>query len=115
MFCQKCGSQNQDDALKCVSCGETLNSRVGAGQPVINIVNTNTNTNTNVNPAVAGYPKNKWVSFFLCLFTICGHKFYEGKAGMGILYLFTVGLFGVGWIIDLINLLMKPNPYYVRY
>ncbi|MGN1085761.1 MAG: NINE protein [Porcipelethomonas sp.] len=115
MFCQKCGSQNQDDAIKCVNCGETLNTQSGAGQPVINIVNTNTNTNTNVNPAVAGHPKNKWVAFFLCLFTFCGHKFYEGKIGMGILYLFTAGLFGIGWIIDLITLLTRPNPYYVRY
>ena len=38
------------------------------------------------------------------------HKFYEGKIGMGILYLFTVGLFGIGWVIDLIVLLLKPNP-----
>lgn len=58
-------------------------------------------------------PKNKWVSFILCLCTVCGHKFYEGKKGMGILYLFTAGLFGIGWIIDLITLLFKPNPYYV--
>lgn len=41
------------------------------------------------------------------------HKFYEGKVGMGILYLFTVGLFGIGWVIDCIALLFKPNPYFV--
>lgn len=58
-------------------------------------------------------PKNKWISFFLCLFTICGHKFYEGKIGMGILYFCTVGLFGIGWIIDLITIALKPNTYYV--
>ena len=60
-----------------------------------------------------GNEKNKWVAFFLCLFTICGHKFYEGKIGMGVLYLFTGGLFGIGWFVDLIVLLTKPNPYYV--
>lgn len=32
---------------------------------------------------------------------------------MGILYLFTLGLFGIGWLIDTIILLFKPNPYYV--
>ena len=40
-------------------------------------------------------------------------KFYEGKIGMGILYLFTCGLFGIGTLIDFIVLLFKPNPYYV--
>lgn len=30
------------------------------------------------------------------------HKFIEGKIGMGVLYLFTGGLFGIGWIIDVI-------------
>ena len=29
-----------------------------------------------------------------------GHRFYLGHLGMGILYFFTLGLFGIGWIID---------------
>ena len=63
-----------------------------------------------------GVWKNKWVAFFLCLFfgIFGAHKFYEGKIGMGILYLFTFGLFGIGWFIDCIVLLFKPNPYFVH-
>lgn len=58
--------------------------------------------------------KNKWVSFFLCLFLgVLGiHKFYEGRVLLGILYLCTGGLFLIGVIIDLISLFFKPNPYY---
>ena len=58
---------------------------------------------------------DKWVALLLCIFLgfLGGHKFYEGKAGMGVLYIFTGGLFGVGVIIDLITILTKPNPYYV--
>ena len=58
--------------------------------------------------------KNKWVSFLLCLFLgpLGIHKFYEGKVLLGIVYIFTLGLFGVGVLIDLIILLFKPNPYY---
>ena len=62
-----------------------------------------------------GKRKNKWVAFLLCLFLGCygGHKFYEGRIGMGILYFFTAGLLGIGWLVDCIVLLRKPNPYYV--
>ena len=58
--------------------------------------------------------KDKWVSFFLCLFigVFGAHKFYEGKILLGILYFFTAGLFGIGVVYDLIVLFFKPNPYY---
>lgn len=37
------------------------------------------------------------------LFGWCGiHKFMQKKAGMGILYLLTFGLFGIGWVYDCI-------------
>lgn len=58
--------------------------------------------------------KSKWVSFFLCLFlgVFGAHKFYEERILMGILYIFTGGILGIGVIVDLIVLLFKPNPYY---
>ena len=58
--------------------------------------------------------KSKWVSFFLCLFlgVFGAHKFYEGRILLGILYIFTGGLFGIGIIVDLVILFFKPNPYY---
>lgn len=48
--------------------------------------------------------KNKTVALLLCIFLggLGAHKFYVGKVGMGIIYLFTFGLFGFGWIIDII-------------
>ena len=57
--------------------------------------------------------KSKWVSFFLCLFLgmFGAHKFYEGRVFLGVLYICTGGLFGIGIIIDLIVLFFKPNPY----
>ena len=43
-----------------------------------------------------------WVQFFICLFfgMFGVHKFLDGKIGMGFLYLFTMGLFGIGWLVD---------------
>lgn len=120
MFCKKCGKQISDDSINCPNCGtstENVAQQAAAGQPIINIVNTNTNTNANTNAGGIGNPKNKWVAFVLCLFLgyLGAHKFYDGKAGMGILYLCTLGLFGIGWIIDIISILGRPNPYYVSY
>ena len=45
-------------------------------------------------------------AFFLCLFFgFFGiHRFYLNKIGTGLLWLFTGGLFVIGWFIDLLNL-----------
>lgn len=54
--------------------------------------------------------KRQIVAFLLCLFLgLLGiHRFYLGYTGMGVLYIFTAGLFGIGWLVDLI-LLIIPN------
>lgn len=42
--------------------------------------------------------------FWLLLGVLGGHKFYLGRPGMGLLYLFTFGLVTIGWLIDLFTL-----------
>ena len=69
----------------------------------------------NGTPVIGPHTVNKVIylvlAFFLGGFGI--HKFYEGRVGLGLLYLFTGGLCGIGVIVDLIMLILKPNPYYV--
>ena len=47
--------------------------------------------------------KSKTVALLLCIFLgyFGGHQFYVGKKGMGVLYFFTLGLFCIGWFIDI--------------
>lgn len=113
-YCKHCGAQIEDDVVICTSCGKQV-EEVKAQQPNVVINNTNTNVNSNSDAYMASRMRNKWVAFCLCLFlgAFGAHKFYEGKAGMGILYIFTCGLFGIGWLIDIISILCKPNPYYI--
>ena len=51
-------------------------------------------------------PKSRSAALLLCFFFgVFGvHRFYVGKAGTGILYLFTAGGFGIGWMIDMITI-----------
>ena len=119
-FCKECGQRIAKKAVICPQCGcqvEDMKSNDAPAQIVIN--NSNQNANNNLNVGV-GAPVgtrlgNKWVAFFLCLFLgyFGAHKFYEGKVGGGILYMLTFGLFAIGWFIDLISLLCKPNPYLI--
>ena len=113
-FCKHCGEKIPEDAVICTKCGRQVEEikKNGGEQIVIN--------NTAVSNATAmaggyGRAKNKWVSIILCVLLgiFGGHKFYEGKIGLGIIYLLTMGLFGIGVVIDFIVLLFKPNPYYV--
>ena len=121
-YCKHCGNKIPVDAVLCTACGRQVEDlhQNNNTQPNIVINNSNANVNSNVNNNAGmafGNPKNKWIALALCFFLgfLGAHKFYEGKGGMGVVYLFTVGLFGIGVFIDFFSILSKPNPYYVRY
>ena len=139
MVCQHCGSLIPDDAKFCVNCGapqeaepdvgaEEFASSQGGVTPPPGWGAPQAGASYSASPvfiqpgdadqrALANLPeyRNKWVTAALCFFLggLGVHKFYEGKIGMGILYLFTLGLFGIGSLVDLIKTLLRPDTYYL--
>ena len=102
-FCRHCGQELLESVTTCPKCGGNVEEN---SQPNIVI-------NNNIDPSKKEV--KKWTAFLLCFFLggLGAHKFYEGKIGMGILYILTLGLFGIGVLVDLITILTKPDPYYV--
>ncbi len=52
-------------------------------------------------------PKSKTTALLLCIFFgVMGfHRFYVGKVGTGLLYIFTGGIAGLGTLVDLIKII----------
>lgn len=131
VFCSECGRRlssedPQRDASGRVFVSNTTfssNTTVNNNTSNINYTTVNIGTQPGASapqpeymPVRYGRRVDKWAAFLLCLFLgpIGAHKFYEGKTGMGLLYLFTGGLLGIGWIADLLIILGKSDPYWVN-
>ncbi len=120
-FCKYCGQKIPMDAVVCTKCGRQVEELRTSSSPSSGGMNMNVNIQNSAplagNRSFVPYkkPLSKWTAFFLCLFFgwLGAHKFYEGKNGMGVLYLFTFGLLGIGIVIDLISLFFKPHTYYI--
>lgn len=100
--CPRCGSFYE--TRYCPNCG--FSEEKGDEKPPVFVVENesrpaaeNSGGQTKV---VSSY--NRWIAFFLCAFLgyLGVHRFYVGKIGSGLVYMFTGGLFGFGWILDLI-------------
>ena len=118
-FCKHCGEKIPTDAVICTKCGRQVEEIKKSGNEQI-IINNSSSSSASASAVAVGNsygraPLNKWIALALCAFLgfFGAHKFYEGKTGLGVLYLFSGGLFGIGIFIDFISLLFKPNPYYV--
>ena len=108
MKCASCGASHHPDSLHCAYCGSFLPAAYRQPPPpppqpvVYNIYQ--------AAPAPAPRlisPKSRWAALVMCWFLgLLGvHRFYVGKIGTGLLYLFTGGLLGFGVVADFIAIL----------
>lgn len=111
MVCKNCGADVGSEYRLCPYCGTEMEyPNTPKSQPIVinNVVNATAQSNVNSVPvyAVQKSSKSRIVALIVCIFlgVIGGHCFYVGKVGMGILYLFTCGLFCIGWIHDIIKI-----------
>lgn len=109
-FCKYCGEKIDMACIICPKCGKQV-EQLKQEPPQVVIHNNNVNANTNINKtgACGDYPyKNRIVALLLAVFLgyIGIHRFYVGKIGTGIIWLFTLVFFGIGWIVDVIIILI---------
>lgn len=52
--------------------------------------------------------KRRGTALLLCIFLgfLGAHNFYVGRIGRGVVYLFTMGLFGIGWVADIVRIVL---------
>lgn len=101
-ICPKCGEAMPEDSFYCLNCGNAFSEQGIEFETIKRRINMQTGT-----------WRNKWIALILCVFFgwLGIHRFYEGKVFTGLLYLCTLGFFGIGWIVDIVRLAKEPNPY----
>ncbi len=107
--CESCGSKQYlktKNGYKCKYCG-TIQDVISSGvveekQPKADI---EVNQIINSTPSIKHNVKNALIMLLVCVFAgVYGiHKFMERKIFLGILYLCTFGLLGIGWFIDVVR------------
>lgn len=103
-----CGKLISPNAMVCPTCGEPINDgkkqkrfSFGDGYLARSLLGKRT-------------VKSKFTALLLCatLGFLGAHKFYEGDKRLGRKYLFTLGLFGIGYFYDFFIILFTPMKVY---
>lgn len=117
-FCKFCGEKIPEDSVVCTKCGRQVENTGKDGITINNVSNASSSASASAAARTGEVIRkrvDKTTALLLCIFFgyFGAHKFYEGRGALGVLYLFTFGLFGFGWLIDIFIIAGKSNPYYV--
>lgn len=106
-FCEYCGYEMPRNASGTISNNQTnstvINNYYSAQQQTPPSNQTVSRPYIQI-PAVSR--KSQTVALVLCIFFgfFGAHYFYVGKIKIGILYFLTMGLFGIGWLVDIFRI-----------
>lgn len=100
-FCAYCGSEmpKEKEAINITDNRNTvINNYYTQAAPT-----TSAPARKRTQPAPVYSNKSKVVALILCILLgyFGAHYFYIGKPGIGVLYICTLGLFGIGWLVDI--------------
>ena len=136
MICPNCGAPCTGNV--CEYCGAALpyngpdHVQIDNSRNTVNVIYNNNYYSQEAPVRQVAYvqrpvcsPKSRSTALMLCIFLgwVGVHRFYVGKVGTGILYMFTGGCLYIGWIIDIISIakgtfcdsnglpLIKENQY----
>ena len=113
MKCPGCGTPVNQDESFCNNCGAFIPSDEN-GKKTQNENSQEPHRDQSArgyNPREIFSSKSRTAALLWCIFLglFGAHKFYLGKFWVGVVYIFTYGLFGIGWLIDL-TVLIAGNP-----
>lgn len=103
-FCKFCGEKIPMDAVVCTKCGRQVEELKNNDKQVI----INNSVSSGSKYTTMSSDKSKKTALLMCIFGgwFGLHQYYVGNIKRGILYTFTIGLFFIGWITDIIKILL---------
>ena len=113
-YCKYCGEIIDKECMVCPKCGKQIEQLQNVSQPNI-VINNAASANATADNHVNGMgipgmisPKSRLIALLLSIFLgwLGIHRFYAGKIGTGILWMFSFGMLGIGWLYDVIVILL---------
>ena len=105
-YCEYCGTKMPAERVETTTINAdhvTVNNYYDS-QPQAGAAGLYRNAAFGAGPAMGVSPKSRLVALLLCIFFgyFGVHRFYARRYLMGVVYLLTVGLFGIGWVVDIV-------------